>query len=109
MRVVSFGVRQTMTSEGGLATVQDALGRQTAVALLGSRQVGKTTLGLDIAERAHALYLDLEAPKGFHVACDDLQPDRRLVVYSDSERYALGPTLQAIGVRAPAEMLTGGT
>ena len=47
--------------------------------------------------------------KGFHVACDDLKPDRRFVVYSGSERYALGPTLQAIGVRALAEMLAGGT
>ena len=73
----------------------------------------------NIKQLAHGLGADLcgvapvarfaEAPKGFHVACDDLQPDRRLVVYSDSERYALGPTLQAIGVRAPAEMLTGGT
>jgi len=46
-----------------MATVQDALGRQAAVALLGPRQVGKTTLALDIAERSHALYLDLEAPQ----------------------------------------------
>lgn len=41
-------------------TVLDALGRQAAVALLGPRQVGKTTLALHIAETTNALYLDLE-------------------------------------------------
>lgn len=41
--------------------IQRALNRQAAVALLGPRQVGKTTLALDIAEQTGALYLDLEA------------------------------------------------
>lgn len=41
-------------------TVRDALGRQAAVVLTGPRQVGKTTLALDIAEKSDALYLDLE-------------------------------------------------
>ena len=41
--------------------VQQALARQAAVALIGPRQVGKTTLALDIGETAHALYLDLES------------------------------------------------
>ena len=41
--------------------VKEALGRQAAVALIGPRQVGKTTLALDIAEKPDALYLDLEA------------------------------------------------
>lgn len=40
--------------------VREALGRQAAVALIGPRQVGKTTLALDIAEKSGALYLDLE-------------------------------------------------
>ena len=40
--------------------VQEALGRQAAVALLGPRQVGKTTLALQIGEASDALYLDLE-------------------------------------------------
>ncbi|MCY3737827.1 MAG: ATP-binding protein [Gemmatimonadaceae bacterium] len=35
--------------------------RQAAVALIGPRQVGKTTLALAIAEQTEALYLDLEA------------------------------------------------
>ena len=41
--------------------VEAALGRQAAVALIGPRQVGKTTLALDIAGRRPAVYLDLEA------------------------------------------------
>ena len=40
--------------------VTDALDRQAAVALIGPRQVGKTTLAQDIAEERGALYLDLE-------------------------------------------------
>ena len=38
-----------------------ALNRQAAVALIGPRQVGKTTLAHAIAEQTQALYLDLEA------------------------------------------------
>ncbi len=41
--------------------VLNALGRQAAVVLLGARQVGKTTLALEIAESAGAIYLDLES------------------------------------------------
>jgi len=40
--------------------VEDALGYQAAVALIGPRQVGKTTLAFQIAEKLDALYLDLE-------------------------------------------------
>lgn len=40
--------------------VIEALGRQAAVALIGPRQVGKTTLALDIAGSMKSLYLDLE-------------------------------------------------
>ena len=41
--------------------VVQALARQAAVALVGPRQVGKTTLALEIAESRPALYLDLES------------------------------------------------
>jgi predicted AAA+ superfamily ATPase len=40
--------------------VEEALRRQAAVALIGPRQVGKTTLALEIAKTREALYLDLE-------------------------------------------------
>lgn len=41
--------------------VEDLLGSHPAVALLGPRQVGKTTLALDIHERRPSVYLDLES------------------------------------------------
>ena len=50
-----------MIPRRALKTVQDALSRQAAVALLGPRQVGKTTLAHHVAEQTDALYLDLEA------------------------------------------------
>lgn len=40
--------------------VEQALERQAGVVLLGPRQVGKTTLALDIAEDRDAVYLDME-------------------------------------------------
>ena len=42
--------------------VNSALQKQATVALIGPRQVGKTTLALDIAETLPSLYLDLESP-----------------------------------------------
>ncbi len=41
-------------------TVRQALLRQAAVALIGPRQVGKTTLARQLGEAQNALYLDLE-------------------------------------------------
>lgn len=43
-------------------SVERALKRQAAVALIGPRQVGKTTLAMDIAATRASLYLDLENP-----------------------------------------------
>ena len=45
-----------------LGDVIAALDRQAAVALIGPRQVGKTTLAQTIAESRPSIYLDLEAP-----------------------------------------------
>ena len=42
--------------------VTDLLGRHPVVGLLGSRQVGKTTLALEIAGGRPSVYLDLESP-----------------------------------------------
>ena len=44
-----------------VAIVREALARQAAAALIGPRQVGKTTLALTIVEQTASLYLDLEA------------------------------------------------
>lgn len=41
--------------------VEAALARQAAVALIGPRQVGKTTLAHEIARTRPSIYLDLEA------------------------------------------------
>ncbi|MCY4138808.1 MAG: ATP-binding protein [Rhodobacteraceae bacterium] len=41
-------------------SVEDALEHQAGVVLLGPRQVGKTTLALDIADNRDAVYLDME-------------------------------------------------
>ena len=41
------------------------------------------------------------APKperGFHVACEDLQPTKRFVVYPGTDRFSLGPNLTAISL-----------
>jgi len=40
--------------------ITKALNRQAAVALIGPRQAGKTTLALEIAQQRDAVYLDLE-------------------------------------------------
>ena len=41
--------------------VVQALSRQASVALIGPRQVGKTTLALEVGKQQNALYLDLES------------------------------------------------
>jgi predicted AAA+ superfamily ATPase len=50
-----------MIPRRALTAVESALQRQAAVALLGPRQVGKTTLALSLAEKTPSLYLDLES------------------------------------------------
>lgn len=49
-----------MLTRGVKDQVLEALTRQAAVALLGPRQAGKTTLALEIARTRDAVYLDLE-------------------------------------------------
>jgi hypothetical protein len=43
--------------------------------------------------------------RGFHIACDDLEPARRLVVYSGEERVPLPHDVEAVGLRALAREL----
>lgn len=43
--------------------IEKALNRQAVVALIGPRQVGKTTLALDFAKHRQSVYLDLESTK----------------------------------------------
>ena len=50
-----------MIPRSAIHKVEDALSRQAAVALIGPRQVGKTTLAHEIAESRPSIYLDLES------------------------------------------------
>ncbi len=43
--------------------IEEALSRQAAVAVIGPRQVGKTTLAREIAEQVKSVYLDLESQR----------------------------------------------
>jgi len=48
------------------------------------------------------------APKvehGFHIACDDLKPDQRFVVYPGNDRFPLDAHTDAIGLSALGQML----
>lgn len=46
--------------------LQEELAFSPAVALLGPRQVGKTTLALSVARQQHHVYLDLESERDLH-------------------------------------------
>ena len=46
--------------------------------------------------------------KGFHIACEDLKPKRRFVVYPGEERFPLGIDIEAIGLRALGKLLQTG-
>ena len=50
--------------------IKDALQRSPSVALMGPRQVGKTTIALNIAESNPAIYLDLENRLDLEKVCD---------------------------------------
>ena len=50
--------------------IMEALKRSPAVALMGPRQVGKTTIALDVAEKILAVYLDLESKADFEKVLD---------------------------------------
>ena len=62
------------------ALVEELLAERAAVALLGSRQVGKTTLALEIGRARNAAYFDLENPQD-RAALE--QPDGLLPQYVD--------------------------
>ncbi len=144
-----------------LADLGAALTEVPAVALLGPRQAGKTTLALVAAKARPSLYLDLEsegdraklaepelylaqhadklvildeiqrtphlfrhlrglidkgrrgkrglAPRlerGFHLACESVQPERRLIVYGGKERFALAADVEAVSLNDLCEELS---
>lgn len=70
--------------------VRQALGRQAVVALIGPRQVGKTTLALEIGDETGALYLDLESREGRNKLADPVlflkAYEDRLVILDEIHR-----------------------
>lgn len=72
--------------------VENALDRQAGVVLLGPRQVGKTTLALDIAEQRDSIYLDMERSSDRAVMSEpDLfldQHEDRLVIIDEVQNVA---------------------
>ena len=46
--------------------------------------------------------LSPKVERGFHIACDDLKPQRRLVVYAGAERVPLPNGIEAISLEALA-------
>lgn len=81
--------------------LEDSLRRQAAVALLGPRQIGKTTLAQQIGQQHNALYLDMESandryklenPQLFFESQED-----RLVILDEIHRVpALFETLRGV-------------
>lgn len=93
-------------------TLHRLLDSNPAVALIGPRQVGKTTLALEVARDRHAVYLDLELPsdrakisRGFHTACEDLRPTRRFVVHAGDESFPLAKGIRAVTLQAMMELV----
>lgn len=79
-----------MLERYALKALSDELGRNPAVALLGARQIGKTTLGKRIAEEVDSIYLDLEAPEDLQKLQDPVGFLRmhkdRLVILDEIQR-----------------------
>lgn len=73
-----------------LPALKDAVARQAAVALIGPRQVGKTTLALKLSDEIPSLYLDLEASQDRRKLSDAAlflrQYEDRLVILDEIHR-----------------------
>ncbi|HJD60298.1 MAG TPA: ATP-binding protein [Rickettsia endosymbiont of Omalisus fontisbellaquei] len=71
--------------------IQTALSRQAAIGLIGPRQVGKTTLALEIAKEFQALYLDLESRSDRDKLYDPelflREYEDRLVIFDEIHRF----------------------
>lgn len=69
-----------MISRSLYPKLSEAIANSPAVALLGPRQVGKTTLALEVGQTANALYLDLESEEDLAKLT---QPDLYLADHQD--------------------------
>ncbi len=72
-------------------TLVSSLHSSPAIAILGPRQIGKTTLALEIAKNRPALYLDLENPEDFQKLQDPIHylsmHADKLVILDEIQRY----------------------
>ena len=79
-----------MIPRDAIHSVRQGLQRQAAVALIGPRQVGKTTLAFEIAKEFDALYLDLESYEDRAKLADPaqflMQFEDRLVILDEVHR-----------------------
>ena len=94
-------------------SLNERLGESPAVVLIGPRQVGKTTLALEIARRRDAVYLDLESPRDLaRLAEPELYLSehlRRLVILDEVHRTpGLFPVLRTLIDRARREGRSNG-
>ncbi|MFZ4650771.1 MAG: AAA family ATPase [Rubrivivax sp.] len=60
---ISIGAARSGSPAGCWSAERAALDRQAAVCIIGPRQVGKTTLALQVARERASFYLDLEPPQ----------------------------------------------
>ena len=72
------------------AQIKEALKRTPSVALMGPRQVGKTTIALNISETTPSIYLDLERradlPKGQAMEAFHTENRGKLIVLDEVQR-----------------------
>ena len=59
-----------MIAPRNLWALENALGRQASVDLIGPRRAGKTTLALGLGEARPSIYLDLESGRDREKLCD---------------------------------------
>ena len=96
-----------------VAWVRRLLSEQPVVALLGARQVGKTTLARQVARsyRAGVAFFDLESSRDLAKLADPmlaLEPLRGLVVLDEVQRRPdIFPTLRVLADRPPRGALSG--
>jgi predicted AAA+ superfamily ATPase len=113
--VASGGMDSAVDRSGLFDSVGAALARSRAVALIGPRQVGKTTLARRFLQPTSVNYFDLEDPRDLQRLAEPmtaLEPLRGLVVIDEVQRRAdLFPVLRVLIDRnsAPARYLVLGS
>jgi len=82
------------------SNIQNQLKKSAAVALLGPRQVGKTTLAHQLSDKLESIYIDLEDPRDIQKLGDpsyyfDQYADRLIIIDEVQRRPDLFPILRS--------------